>query len=86
MRPNHWSAEDDAELQRLVDIGAKIPAIARDLRRTQAGVTMRMATLGISRRAGVRTLTKTALAHIEAVERRLKKAAGRAVREKRGDR
>lgn len=80
MRPKRWSAEDDADLRKMVGIGAKNPAIAHQLARSQSSVAMRMVTLGIYRRPSDRELSKTAVDHIQAVERRLEKAASRAAR------
>ncbi|MGY2733647.1 BrnA antitoxin family protein [Sphingomonas sp. UYP23] len=72
---DRWSAEDDAELRRLVNIGTKTPAVAQKLGSTQGGVSSRMATLGIYRREGNRKIQKVAAEHIRVVERRLLKAA-----------
>lgn len=80
MKPKRWSTEADADLRMMVSIGTKKPAIALQLDRSQGSVATRMATLGIYRRAADRELSKTAIDHIQAVERRLVKAASRAAR------
>lgn len=71
-----WSLEDDTELRRLVTLGAKDPAIARDLRRTKSSIQARKTKLGLYRMGGQGEPSKTALAHIGAVERRALRAAG----------
>lgn len=80
MRQARWTVEDDTELRRLVAIGAKIPAIARDLSRTQGSIRVRMVTLGIHRQEGRWEISKTARDHLESTERRLVKATARAAR------
>ncbi|MGY2735193.1 hypothetical protein [Sphingomonas sp. UYP23] len=74
MRSSRWSAEEDAELLRLVESGTKNPGIARDLDRTQMAVSARMATLGIYRGEKNRKVSGVAAEHIRIVERRSVKA------------
>lgn len=78
MRRDRWSPEDDAELRRLVATGARRPAVARDLDRSQGSITSRMALLGIYFRKGRDGPSKTAADHLEMVERRVAKAEQRA--------
>lgn len=73
-----WTAEDDAELKRLVALGTKSAAIARDLVRTKGSIGTRMAALGLHRREGDHKISKAAAAHIRAVDFRLSKAAASA--------